>query len=369
VSWLLAFIGFAALIILHEFGHFIAAKATGMRVERFSLFFPPFIARLKRGETEYTVGTIPLGGYVKISGMSPHEDLAPEVVPRAYLNQPAWKRIVVISAGPAMNILIAFLIGWGIIAFHGVLTNNLVVDTVDRSSPAATALHPGDKILAIDGVPGYQPGLSKDEIAKRQDRLRTIVNHHGCPGTPKPGCRADTPARVRLERDGKVVTVLIRPQYDAASKRMLLGISYGATETVGAGRAATITVENLWRVTKLTVSSIVRIFYDPSARKNVSGVVGSYEATRQSFSFDTIQALSVLAIISLSLAVVNLFPFLPLDGGHIFWAVAEKVRGRAIPYRIMERASVVGFLLVAFLFIIGLTNDIDRLRGEGFNVR
>jgi regulator of sigma E protease len=113
----------------------------------------------------------------------------------------------------------------------------------------------------------------------------------------------------------------------------------------------------------------VRIFYDPQARKDVSGVVGSYEATRQSIQFDAIQALSVLAIISLSLAVVNLFPFLPLDGGHIFWAVAEKLRGRPIPYRVMERASVVGFLLVAFLFVIGLTNDIDRLRGEGFNVR
>jgi regulator of sigma E protease len=113
----------------------------------------------------------------------------------------------------------------------------------------------------------------------------------------------------------------------------------------------------------------VRIFYDPQARKDVSGVVGSYEATRQAVKFDAIQALSILAIISLSLAVVNLFPFLPLDGGHIFWAVAEKLRGRPIPYRVMERASVVGFLLVAFLFVVGLTNDIDRLRGEGFNVR
>jgi len=81
VSWLLAFLGFAALIILHEFGHFVAAKATGMRVERFSLFFPPLLARVRRGETEYAIGAIPLGGYVKITGMSPHEDLPPEVVP------------------------------------------------------------------------------------------------------------------------------------------------------------------------------------------------------------------------------------------------------------------------------------------------
>jgi regulator of sigma E protease len=369
MSWLLAFVGFAALIILHELGHFIAAKATGMRVERFSLFFPPLLARVRRGETEYAVGAIPLGGYVKISGMSPHEDLPPEVVPRAYLNQPTWKRVVVIAAGPAMNILIAFVIGWCIVTFHGVFTNALAVDTVQASSPAAGKLEPGDKVLSVDGVRGYEPGLSDDEITSRQLRLRSVVNKHACAGTPTQGCSATTPARVQVERDGKVATLLVAPKYDAQAKRMLLGISYGATEQVGAGRGATITVENLWRVTKLTVTSIVRLFYDPQARKNVSGVVGSYEVTRESIKFDAIQALSVLAIISLSLAVVNLFPFLPLDGGHIFWAVAEKLRGRPIPYRVMERASVVGFMLVAFLFVIGLTNDIDRLRGEGFNVR
>ncbi len=369
MSWLLAFLGFAALIILHEFGHFIAAKATGMRVERFSLFFPPLLARVRRGETEYAVGAIPLGGYVKISGMSPHEDLPPEVVPRAYLNQPPWKRIVVISAGPAMNLLIAFLLGWAIVAFSGVFTNALVVDRVEASSPAEGKLQPGDKVLSIDGVPGYQSGLGDDAITARQQRLLRTVNAHRCAGKVTDGCTATTPARVVVERDGKQVTLLVTPRYDAQAKRMRIGYSYGDTEHVGVGHAATITGENLWRITRLTVSAIVRIFYDPQARKDVSGVVGSYETTRESFKFDTVQALSILAVISLSLAVVNLFPFLPLDGGHIFWAVAEKVRGRPIPYRLIERASVVGFMLVALLFVIGLTNDIDRLRGEGFNVR
>ena len=172
-----------------------------------------------------------------------------------------------------------------------------------------------------------------------------------------------------MQRDGTERTLLIRPEYDTQAKRMLLGITYGENEHVGPLHAASITAQNLWRITRLTVSAIARIFYSPEARKNVSGVVGSYETTRQSFQFDTVQALSILAVISLSLAVVNLFPFLPLDGGHIFWAVAEKIRGRPIPYRLIERASVVGFMLVALLFVIGLTNDIDRLRGQGFNVR
>ena len=125
----------------------------------------------------------------------------------------------------------------------------------------------------------------------------------------------------------------------------------------------------MWRVTTLTVDAIARIFYDAEARKEVSGVVGSYEATRQSFEFDTAQALMVLGAHLAVAGVVNLFPFLPLDGGHIFWALAEKVRGRPIPFAVMERASVVGFVLVLFLFFIGLQNDIDRLRGEGFGVR
>src|SRR5215218_6979221 len=112
MSFLLAFLGFAALIILHELGHFAAAKAVGMRVERFSLFFPPLIARHKRGETEYAIGAIPLGGYVKITGMNPAEEIPPAVAHRAYYRQPVWKRIVVISAGPAVNIVLAFLILW-----------------------------------------------------------------------------------------------------------------------------------------------------------------------------------------------------------------------------------------------------------------
>ena len=135
------------------------------------------------------------------------------------------------------------------------------------------------------------------------------------------------------------------------------------------GDALSLAVTRSWQIGRDTVKAIVRIFYSSKARKGVSGVVGSYEVTQQSFGFDTTQALLVLGIISLSLAVVNLFPFLPLDGGHIFWAIAEKIRGRPIPFSVIERASAVGFILVIMLFVIGLSNDIGRLRGEGFGLR
>ena len=134
------------------------------------------------------------------------------------------------------------------------------------------------------------------------------------------------------------------------------------------GRAAALSAEQMWLITTTTVETIAGVF-DAEKREQISGVVGSYETTRQSIEVSTTQALFLLAIISLSLGVINLFPFLPLDGGHIFWALAEKLRGRAIPFSVMERAGFVGFALVMVLFVIGFTNDLGRLMGEGFNVR
>src|SRR5206468_11248590 len=110
VTWLLAAVGILMLVFLHELGHFTAAKLTGMRVERFSIGFGPLLLKRTRGETEYGIAPIPLGGYVRITGMNPEESLPPDVAPRAYYHQPVWKRVVVIMAGPAVNLLIAFFI-------------------------------------------------------------------------------------------------------------------------------------------------------------------------------------------------------------------------------------------------------------------
>jgi regulator of sigma E protease len=355
VSWVLAFAGFAALIILHEAGHFAAAKAVGMRVERFFLFFPPRVWSVRRGETEYGIGAIPLGGFVKITGMNPEEELEPEVAARAYYHQPVWKRIVVIAAGPAVNLLIAFVILF-FLAFD-VAEPTSTVESVQPGTPAAAVLHPGDHLLAVDGRRGDL------------DALRSQIESHECTGEQRDGCRAATPARLTLLRDGREISRQARPVYDAQAGRSLLGFSYGTQPLdPGVGGAAGWAGDRMWEVTSKTVSVLAQIF-DAEERKQLSGVVGGYEVTRQSIEFDTRQALFVIALISLSLAVINLFPFLPLDGGHIFWSLVEKVRGRPVPFRVMERASVIGFALVMVLFVIGLSNDIDRLTGEGFNVR
>ena len=364
MSYVLAFLGFAALIILHEAGHFVAAKAVGMRVERFSLFFGPLLIKRTIGETEYGVGPIPLGGYVKITGMSPNEDIPPEVLPRAYYNQPVWKRVVTILAGPAVNLVIAFLIVVGILLSQGqpaVTAKGQPIysrQVVALGPPASSALKLGDTIIAVDG----HSGLSVPQIT-------TAIGRHTCAGTPANGCSAAIPVRLTVRRGSTDVTLSIRPRYNANLHRMLVGVDFSPQRVnVAVTAAASKSVSYMWYVTTRTVSTIARIF-EPKERRQLHSVVGSYEYTQKSFATSASLALQVLALISLSLGVINLFPFLPLDGGHVFWAVAEKIRGRRIPFSVMERAGIVGFALIIMVFLIGLSNDISTLTGPGFNLR
>ncbi len=360
MSWVLTFLGIAALIILHEFGHFAAAKAVGMRVERFSLFFGPMLVKTRRGETEYGIGPIPLGGYVKITGMNPNEEVSPEVLDRAYYRQPVWKRIVVISAGPAMNVLIAFLLLWAIFLSNGFNTGNPShrVQSVEKRQPAAAVLGPGDRVLAVDGVA---------DITKISPQ---ISSHHCAQTPPVAGCRATTPALVTVQHGSQQLTVPVYPRYDPVAKRTRVGFAFGeVVQPQNVVSAAGSSVSEMWHVTTTTVSKVSQIFYSSQARKQINSVVGASDYTSQAFSYSTTAALGILALLSLSLAVINLFPFLPLDGGHIFWALAEKVRGRPIPFSVMERASVIGFGLVLFVFLIGFSNDIHTLSNGGFHLR
>ena len=363
MSWFLAFAGFAALIILHEAGHFTAAKLVGMRVERFFLFFPPKIWSVKRGETEYGIGSIPLGGFVKISGMNPDESLPDEVRDRAYHAQPVWKRIVVILAGPMVNIVLAFLILW-VLSFNVQESTAIDVGAIEKQTPAAQTLQEGDRFVSVGGVP-----VDPDDIGGSAERIVDEVDSRDCRDRTAPTCQ---PVNIVVERDGREVSLLVKPFYDPEVERDRLGFSFTEAGFVdanyNAAQAAEHSADFMWFVSTRTIDVIVNIF-DPEKRDQISGVVGSYETTRQAISFGATEALTLLAVISLSLGLINLFPFLPLDGGHIFWAIVEKIRRKPVPLAVMERAGVVGFMLVILLFIVGLTNDIDRLTGEGFDIR
>ena len=369
MSWALTILGIIVLILLHELGHFTVAKAVGMRVERFSLFFPPTLLRVRRGETEYAVGAIPAGGYVKITGMNPEEvaELEPEVARRAYYNQPPWKRVAVILAGPAVNILVAFVLFWAVLysgSFHGAValgnldpsSQTLVATTsvaaVERGHPAAGRLKPGDKIIAVDGAP-----VTVESAMSR-------INSHRCAGTPTDGCRATTPVTLTVRRGGRDLALSIYPRYSRDAKRMLIGFGFGAqAKRFGALAAAGASVGSMWHVTEQTLTNFGRALTSSKARHQVHSIVGITEVGQETVVAGTGYALVFLGFLSLILAVINLFPFLPLDGGHVVWAVAEKIRGRRISLLAMYRYSSVGIVLLLFLVINGVSNDISRLTG------
>jgi regulator of sigma E protease len=375
VSWALTILGIVVLIVLHELGHFTVAKLVGMRVERFSLFFPPTLLRVRRGDTEYALGAIPAGGYVKITGMNPEElgALDPELVARAYYSQPPWKRIAVILAGPLVNIAIAFLLFWVVLVsanFRGevllgdldhsvrTLDTTASVQIVERSSPAYGVLKPGDRILAVDGKPASV------------SLTREVVNSHRCAGALRSGCLAATPVLLTVRRGGrgaqagKQVSIAVRPRYDAREKRMLVGFGFQAVKRhFSAGAAAGAAIRQMWHTTTETVTGFEEAFTSKEKRHELSSIVGITQAGDENVSAGTGRALVFLGYLSLILAVINLFPFLPLDGGHVLWSLAEKVRGRRVSLMAMYRFSSVGIVLLLFLVLNGVSNDISRLAG------
>jgi regulator of sigma E protease len=372
MNWLLTILGIMALIVLHEAGHFAVAKATGMRVERFSLFFPPKLVGVRRGETEYMIGAIPVGGYVKITGMNPEEieALPPEVARRAYYTQLPWKRVVVILAGPGVNLLIAFLLFWGVLfagSFNGALTlegvnpglrtlqstGTSTVAGVEKGMPAAAVLRAGDRIVAIDG--------------RRVDRERAVqaISSHRCAGAPTPGCRAASPVVVTVGRGARELNLSIAPRYDAQARRMVLGFLFAPppVRSFGPLAAAGASLSEMWAMTEGTFTGLAKALTSSKQRKQISSIIGIGRVTEQAVAEGPGRALVVIGYVSLVLAVLNLLPFLPLDGGHVLWAVAEKLRGRRVSLAAMWRFSSVGIALLVFLVISGVSNDIGRLGG------
>jgi regulator of sigma E protease len=394
MSWVLVLVGIMALVILHELGHFAVAKAVGMRVERFSLFFPPTIFKVRRGETEYALGALPFGGYVKITGMSPEElkpavvhsmmpgvavagtgeagseqapELDPEVTRRAYYNQAPWKRIAVILAGPGVNLLIAFAIFWSILA-SGSLTGAATLESLNPSiatrvssasvgevvkgSPAQGALRAGDQILTINGRRASVKSVVE------------VVSADRCTGAQVNGCAAAAPVHLAIRRAGHDLALSIQPRYNKTVGRMLIGFDFGvAAKHWGVFAAAGVALHEMWTTTTSMITNVVHAFTSAKVRHQLHSIVGISEIAHESVLAGAGYALVFGGFISLVLAVFNLFPFLPLDGGHVLWALAEKVRGRRISLAAMYRYSSVGIVLLAFLVINGVSNDIGRLGG------
>ena len=362
----------AGLIFVHELGHFIVAKLTGMRVEEFSLGFGRYLWSRRIGETVYGISALPIGGYVRVTGMHEEEfaarvaegqrrsldpetrltgqpiisaeEIAQTPLNRRYYAKPVWQRIVFIVAGVTMNVVAAFML-LVIVGLQGYKVPTTQIQTVQAGTPAQSAgLQAGDTIVSIDG----RPTSSWDEVHA------AIV---AVPGKTVP---------IVVERQGTQTTVsaTIGSQ---AQKTGFLGIA-PAVETVHPGPLEAIgfawsRTGEMFTLFFRGISMMVHGTAPVLGSQGLAGPVGivtlSSEAVQGGYF------LSLLAFISVQLALLNMLPLLPLDGGHVLFNVVEKIMGRPISLRTFERISMIGLALFLLLAIVATSNDIGRLLHGG----
>ncbi len=394
-------LGLGVLIFVHELGHFLVSLVLGMRPRRFYIGFPPAIWKTTRNGIEYGLGAIPLGGFVKIPGMhrpapvdvdvglgraladvpalggatdrlraalaagdhdaardaarvvrelidehdlDPRQDLAARKAlddlddalgPNAYWRAATWKRVAAIAAGPLANVVFALIV-FTILFMTAAGKATTTIERVAESSPAASmGLRSGDRIVSIDG-----------QRVLPEDVSRVISGSEG------------KPLQVVVQRDGRRVTLpATRPQeMDGAYRLGFVLAGTGLPVHQATGEAFVLT----WEVTREIGKALGRLVQG-DGREEISSPIGIVQGSSDAAEQGAQSFFFVLGLISLSIALLNLLPLLPLDGGHIVFAVAEGVRGRAVRREIYERVSVVGIGIVVLLFVVGLSNDIGRL--------
>jgi regulator of sigma E protease len=403
VNSIIAILGLAFLVLVHEAGHFYTARLVGMRPRKFYVGFPPAIAKVRRNDIEYGIGAIPLGGYVKIPGMhrpapsdvDAHLARAVEEAPQlhapaerlkrllaegdfelapgalialqnaaqetklsdqarkslerglseladglgldAYWRQPTWKKIFVIGAGPGTNLLFAVL-AFTLLLATGPGRGTTTIAELESGRPAQQAgLMEGDRIVAINGESvGYVAML--EQINESEGR----------------------PLRVTVQRDGSAVTQVVRPFRDTDG-RYRIGFRPDF-EPIAVHVAAWESLRLTGIVTKEIGAVLVRLVRG-EGREEISSPIGIVRGSSSALDRGYETFFWVLGLISLSLALLNLLPLLPLDGGHIAFSIVEGVRGRSVGREVYERVSVVGIALVLTLFFIGLSNDIGGRSG------
>ncbi len=360
-----ALIGIFAIVIFvtaHEAGHFIAAKATGMKATEFFFGFGPRLWSFRKGETEYGVKAIPAGGYVKIVGMNPFEEVAPEDVGRTYREKPFWKKSIVVLAGVGMNFLIAFVMFWILIMAMGMAEPVPVVRSVvaqSNGAPTAAAnagLQPGDRIVGVDGV----------EYSDWQEISNALAS--------KPG----EDVVLTIQRNGQQIEVPVtlgrRTDPDTGETTGFLGVEASFTERptglfegVGlAGREVATNVGLTFRVMGdlIKPSSLARLAGVFIGRTDVPneirpvGPIGLAQIGSQVETIGIPTYVAFLASVNVILATFNVLPLLPLDGGHFAVALWQKVTGREPDVRKLAPIAVAVIVLFAFLGLAAMILDI-----------
>ena len=352
------------LIFVHELGHFWAAKAMGVEVQRFSIGLGPKIFGVRRGETEYVIAAIPLGGYVKMGGMGDEvmemiegaEHRGSTTPPeRAFDNKPIWARTVVISAGVVMNMLFAFFAHAGVAMVWGVQVEpsdaDPRVEAVTAGGPAAEAgIESGDVFQEVGGVPVATWSEFVTEVEARPgERVEFEIRREG-----REIVRiAELDAREAVLEDGSRTEV-----GRLGVQRRLDYLRVGAVDAVVLGFRQTVAV------TGVILSFLRDLFTGDVSPRDVGSIFTIGEASGQAAALGADSLIIFMAIFSVNLAILNLLPIPILDGGHLVFLAIEAVRGgRPLTARQRLRWSNVGFFVVLGLMAWALSNDVLRLLG------
>ncbi|MBL7069828.1 MAG: RIP metalloprotease RseP [Candidatus Omnitrophica bacterium] len=339
---------FSILIVVHEFGHFMMAKRCGVKVERFSLGFGPKLISIKKGETEYMISLVPLGGYVKLAGESHQDKLTGEGW--EFLSKPPGQRFKIVACGPFLNYILGIIL-FSLVFMIGAPTLTNKVGEVLEDYPAyASGIRPGDKIVSIDGkevrywhelteiMHKKLEGAARLEILRRESTLNLVIK-------PKIKEFKDI-----FGKDVKIAMVGIAPSDE------LIYIKHNPAESFYRGLVKT------FQLTAITFKAIWNLMIGRlSFRESVTGPVGIFMLTAKAARLGLVYLLNLMAIISTSLAIFNILPIPVLDGGHILFILIEKIRRRPLSPKAQETSVQIGLGILIVLMLFVFYYDIMRI--------
>ena len=343
------------LIFVHEFGHFLAARIAGVGVLKFSLGFGPKIVSKKIGETEYALSWIPLGGFVKLLGESGNEELSPEDEKRSFYKQAVWKRMLIVLAGPVFNFLLAILI-FIIVYMYGLPNITSVVGEVQKEGAAMEAgMMSGDKIISIGGQKIVFWEDIKSAIAGSKDKNVEIIVERGTE-------KKNLSVKPKLSKSKNI--------FGEEEYRYLIGVSPAGdmvVERKNPWDAITASLNKTWEISRLTIISVVKIIEGVVSPRTLGGPIFIAQVAGAQVKEGIIPFILFMAILSINLGVINLFPIPVLDGGHIFFYLIEIVTRREISMKVKEMAQQIGFAVLLMLMLFVIFIDIERLNIKFIN--
>jgi regulator of sigma E protease len=328
---------FGVLVTVHELGHFVTAKLTGMRVDEFAIGFGPKIFQTKSGDTLYSLRAIPLGGFNKIAGMDPDD----KVDEKGFNSKPILSRMLVILAGSFMNFVLPIVLFFMIFLISGVDTpvNEPVIGQVFPKMPAVEAgLMPGDKIVSLNS----HKIKNWDEIVKIfKDAKENSVS-------------------VEVERAGALRTYVVVPKYQKEMDRTLVGISPKyVKEPLGVFEAAQLSVSHTKNTIVMMVDGLYKIISGKSPAE-VAGPIGVAQMAGKIAQDGFLPLLTFIAFLSINLGVVNLLPLPALDGGYFILLVLEAFRKKTLPASVLEKIQIVGIALILIITVFSTFKDLTR---------